>query len=686
MTRLQSLIRKIRHAGPSWTARAILKRGQKRVMGHPALRGYIDRASRVDDEQFLKAIDFGSHAHGDLVARFIDHPEGRHFLDDAQATAAIVQEQFPDCVSKTIEVADAVCRHEFHFLGRAVAFGEEIDWCWIPDTSERWPERHVDDYAAAFYNNADRPGDVKYPWELNRHQFFVTLAKAHVYTGDSKYATALHDQALHWLERNPFRIGINWCSALEISIRLISWTNAITIARSVPKPDAATINLLLHGAYQHARYLEQSLTTHWLVANNHLVGETAGLFAFATTFPEFRESSRWRRKSIAILVSALDQQLFSDGVNHEQATGYHRFVLDFVLLVDRLAELNHVALPERLSAQRAAMLRYESATAPSDGIAPQIGDCDDGRGMLLSEASTVLDYRGWQPYSAVRFDEAPGSSRSEEAVWLLGPKGWHTFEGKEPTATLPKSIAFREGGHYVLRAGRDVEDAYVFVRCGPFGLGGEGSSVHSHADLLSPVIHWRGRPLAIDSGTYGYLCDSSERDAFRGGAVHNTFLPEGTDQGSIQSLWNWNTVPDAQVLEWSVSDDHAKFRGRINSRTGLQHERVLILHQAPLKLVIEDTLSYEGTGPAVWRLHLAPGLDAVEAEPGTLTISNGVDFVVTVRYEGYTGVAIRDTHCSHRYGEVQRNRCIELTSDQNPARGRVTIGDAEPTQSDTEKD
>ena len=66
-------------------------------------------------------------------------------------------------------------------------------------------------------------GDHKVTWELNRHQHLVTLAKARLLSGDEKYTRELMAQWRSWIKANPYPLGINWGSTLEVAFRSLSW-------------------------------------------------------------------------------------------------------------------------------------------------------------------------------------------------------------------------------------------------------------------------------------------------------------------------------------------------------------------------------------------------------------------------------------------------------------------------------
>ena len=51
------------------------------------------------------------------------------------------------------------------------------------------------------YLDFEEVGDSKITWELNRHQHWVTLAKAYRLTGNEKFAREIFAQWTHWRQR-----------------------------------------------------------------------------------------------------------------------------------------------------------------------------------------------------------------------------------------------------------------------------------------------------------------------------------------------------------------------------------------------------------------------------------------------------------------------------------------------------
>src|SRR5262249_18477643 len=147
-------------------------------------------------------------------------------------------------------------------------------------------------------------GDHKVVWELNRHQWFITLGQAYWLTGDERYARAFALFVEHWMDANPPKRGVNWASSLEVSFRAIAWLWALNFFR---RSDALTPELFARMTKYlilHARHLERNLST-WFSPNTHLTGEALGLFYIGALLPELEDAAHWRRHGWSILLEQL---------------------------------------------------------------------------------------------------------------------------------------------------------------------------------------------------------------------------------------------------------------------------------------------------------------------------------------------------------------------------------------------
>src|SRR5262249_11623707 len=145
---------------------------------------------------------------------------GRFFAGAADRTVLdILRERLPDdCRERVATATDIVVGRRFDLLGyRQLSFCEPPDGHPAPIRGARvvhWGQ--IDPLDSA------QVGDSKIVWELNRHQWMVSLGQAWALTGDERYGDACVGAIDHWLDANPPGTGINWASSLEVALRLMS--------------------------------------------------------------------------------------------------------------------------------------------------------------------------------------------------------------------------------------------------------------------------------------------------------------------------------------------------------------------------------------------------------------------------------------------------------------------------------
>jgi uncharacterized heparinase superfamily protein len=115
--------------------------------------------------------------------------------------------------------------------------------------------------------------------------------------------------------------GLNWKSPLEAGIRLISWAYTFLLLQAAPQAARRFHHVLGQTIYQH-QYFIRTLYAKHSSANNHLIGEMAGLYVAAVCWPWYRESHTWRALVRRELCEEITRQVEADGVGKERATEY----------------------------------------------------------------------------------------------------------------------------------------------------------------------------------------------------------------------------------------------------------------------------------------------------------------------------------------------------------------------------
>lgn len=480
-----------------------------------------------------------------------DRFERRFFKGVAADVIATIRSQHASHVDQIVAHADRLMAGRFDLLGyRDLHFGDPIDWHLDPVWGRRTPLRHwskIDPLDPALV------GDSKVVWELNRHQWMVTLAQATVLTGDDRYARHALSAMRDWIDANPTGRGINWSSSLEVAFRLISWTWVLALLRGTTllESNAAAILASIHA---HAAHVQRYLSQYYS-PNTHLTGEALGLFYAGTLYPEFDDAVRWRETGATTLIEQAWRQVSPDGVYFEQSACYQRYTRDIYRHFAVLAERNSYAVPSHVSERLERVEEFIDAIELDDHSLPAIGDHDGGWLLPLSPRST---------------------DAAVEMLWLTG--------APDRRQRIPKqSQLFREGGYAVLQSGPHR----MIVDAGPLGAFG-----HGHADLLSVECSIFGERCIVDSGTYGYTAEPDWRDYFRSTAAHNTITIDGLSQAIPNGPFGWQQRPAATINKWELNGDADIIEAQHDAFPGVTHRRRVM--SVPGAFVVIDDLIGEG--------------------------------------------------------------------------------------------
>ena len=530
--------------------------------------------------------------------------------EDVPALCLKMQRQFPRETELVLARAERIRQHRFDLLGyEAVDYGSEIDWHSDRIHGKRAPRKP---WFRMKYLDFVEVGDSKVTWELNRHQHLVTLAKAFRLSGDHKFADELFCQWDHWHHENPYPIGINWASSLEVAFRCLSWIWFYFLLADTPALPAGFRIKWLRSLAISGRHIEKYLSTYFS-PNTHLLGEAVALFFIGTLCPEIPAARRWQRQGWQIVQNEAKRQIRSDGLHFEQSTYYHVYALDLFLHSAVLASSNQIPIPSEFDGTLERMLQL-LATVARGGAVPRLGDDDGGRlfdpsrhhlEQLLDPLATgaVLFGRG-------DFKALAGGPR-EETMWLLGEAGLDEFDRIPAVSPTRDSIAFPASGLYVMSG--DSERQLV-IDAGPQGADTAG---HGHADALSITASSAGQNLLIDSGTFQYVGEGSERDRFRGTRAHNTLMVAGRDQAQPRGPFGWEKLPNVQAEGWIAGKNFDLFVGSHDGYSALPnsaiHRRLVYSLHSGFWLVRDVVLGFgECQLDLFW--HLAPELHSDDRE------------------------------------------------------------------------
>ena len=406
------------------------------------------------------------------------------------------------------------------------------------DDPPRWQKdylvgRDVKSDAHGFLlNHRELPdgADVKLIWELSRWNQLVRLAQAAHVLGDLGCGDTCLRWMGNWLQENPPLRGWNWTSPLESGMRLIQfcWIDAllrkIDLNAEVPQQRFSTTlpkirkEFLAPHVYYTWRYRSVGSS-----ANNHLLGELAGLILAQVRWPGLAEISA----PLEVLQDGWEaevlRQFSPDGGNREQALNYQLFSFEFCWQVRESLRSIGRRVDEKVDERlRCAALFFRTVQVP--GPAWDYGDSDSAyvTPLFQSEAGAQDEWLNWLGLP----DESPVLS-----CWLGEPPAGPASKPAEQVGGV--WTRFRDAG---IAVAREEGWAYRFDQS-PLGYG--SMAAHGHLDALHLSVWIDGQPLVIDSGTGAYYGDPELRERLADREAHNAPVVAGVDLARRMGPFLW---------------------------------------------------------------------------------------------------------------------------------------------------
>jgi hypothetical protein len=549
-----------------------------------------------------------------------------------------------------------------------------IDWSTDSVSKYTWPK--------GFYRTIDftcihDSCDVKFPWELSRLQWAIPLGQAWTVRGDIDAASRLKDLLVDWIKRNPCGWSVNWCCAMEPSIRIVTWIWFFyALKDSPPWADKAFRKQFLNSLYVHGIFVENNLEKED-ISGNHYIANATALIYLGLFFGKIGRANRWERLGWKILQSEIQKQVSFCGVNFEGSLPYHRFVTEMLLYPAIYRKCLSLQVDSIYVDRLVRMANFIEVYSRPDGSFPILGDCDNGRLLPLgSELADDHRYLAFITYAmfcskAMKIDMQTGC---DEILWAIG-----NHKALRPKTVIDSfaqtSKGYYQDGYYVLAS----KSSHVMFDCGPVGFKNRG--VHGHNDLLSIDVYLCGVHLISDCGMCTYTGSVYHRNLLRGTSSHNTPQVDNQEINRIPSpddIWLLSNDAEYRVNSWSGDGN---FGGRINaSHNGYTRlsdpvivNRVVTLNPSGNFLIVED--SFQSVEEHCYRIpyHLAPDVNACLTN-GVIMLSVGIrNFTINWFSDDLWLVTIEPFFISKRYGSVIKSSVVVFSFRGGPSAIRVVV-------------
>ena len=616
------LLNKIRGRGPVQLAAGI----SRLVLREIGIRARQRQAMRCDYLHLDMLPPYEVDGHVELIEKWCDGAASRL----VQYLSYRVTRLEADEVARRalLQAADDAVAGKLLVYGKMFDLDPMIDWNRDLTGSGTWPHRFVRRYR--FPDTTGCRGDYRHVWELNRQQHLVLLGLAWRLTGDGRYVVAAIAHITTWLDQNPVYFTLNWASAMEVSLRLITWVVALSLVHDSDVVERRKLGKILRGMVQHARYLQDNLSVDLVqgegsvkLRNNHTIVELCGLL---TCIP-FLETvtGEMSCRSVAelqsLLLGEIGTQTYPDGMNVEQSSSYQRFSLEAVLVAalgtDDMrfrASLAEVAR-EHLSALLALQITEDRFVL--------FGDEDNGHALTTRPAARPDD-----PSEARDLYAALGE------VFPKAPNG---------VTVLPNS------GHWCWRGDFGSVPVLIYFRAGRMDFPDiPGYAPHAQCDLLSFTLYVDGDPVCVDSGTYTYH-EMRRRNALRSGCAHNRFGIAGYDQMCVRGVFGGDGFATAIISGSSAFEVTGDLQLSRNGKR-IRLRRVLRVDSTKETLYLHDSVIQGPPGNVEWTLNLRGSVGGESADE-QLYIGSGRRLVIS----GLPQPVLEDAEYSPAYGVLERS-------------------------------
>lgn len=560
-----------------------------------------------------------------------------------------------------INSADKICKHEFNLLGSGEKFlGEKLQWDKDFKTGFKWyNEFYKDIKIVDLSNNAD----VKIPWELSRCQHIFTIGKAYWITKNEKYALEFKNQIEDWIHKNPVEMSVNWTCAMDVAIRAVNWICGYFFFKGssiINHSFWIEFNKLL---YLHGRFIYRNLENEGKYNGNHYISDLAGLIWIGIYFDDFIVDDRecksnpkeWLKFAIEEFESEMKKEVNEDGTDYESSTSYHRLVTELFLFTTILCNKNNIHFSKDYMIKLEKMCEFIMNITKPNGLAPLIGDVDDGRFIISSNYFDWVrrDFRHILSVAGEYFNRNDfrnvGKEFKEDSLWIMGSL-------KNVTEKIElKSKEYSRGGYYILRNNKIC----CVIRCGELSCRGEGG--HSHNDQLSFELNVNGEDFVIDPGTYLYTADYKMRNLYRSTKMHNTLHIDGFEQNDFEQndlfYMKEQSFAKCKVFnDTTFSGEHYGYK----EKCGVIHERRISLEND--KLIINDTLIGDKINNNIYvNFVLDYDVEVKKQEKGLQLIKNDVRLIL----EFENSYLVEKNYISYGYGQKLDSKKIAIKLDKN---------------------
>lgn len=554
--------------------------------------------------------------------------------------------------------ADQTLLHKFNYLGSGWTSVHPLAWDTDFISGHRWENgKFYTDYKCV---NPLGGFDIKVVWELSRCHHLLWLAQAYSLTHDRKYSREIVEQINHWIDNNPLMFSINWTCSMDVAIRAVNWMYAIGIIIDSGDIDDCFSQKVYQSLFEHLFFIINNLEKNIPNSGNHYLSDLVGLLFVGAMFPGNFFARRCFNFAFKEFKREASVEISDDGTNYEHSISYHRLVAELFIYSYALLRRLRQPLPSDLGSQLESMIYYIASYTKQSGLAPLIGDNDNGR--LLPFVPRDFRKHGYMcSIGAVLFGKDYLGGNTVNAESLYASCDVPDLPAHIEVLKVKSSLIYPLNGLFIWRD-RGIE---LFVTNSPFSLKrclskGERGGTHTHPDALSFDLSFDGQDFIVDPGTYVYTSDPILRNRLRASENHSTVVIDSLNQTKFDE----NNV----FVQTNYASDHTLTTGSERNtiigsykfdddNVSYHHTRIFELE--PTRIIIKDIIECAGDHKVMLNFSVAPDIKPYSDAKVAILESQSAQMSLSVTENSKPLTAeIIDAHYSPAYGILQHSKSL----------------------------
>jgi len=559
---------------------------------------------------------------------------------------------------QTISDANNIINGNISVFDVDYKFTQPISWHTDWRADYEWKNKYFKGYS--FYEkNKAKEFDVKFPWELSRLSFLISVARAYQLEQKTDQLAYIHSILADWKAKNPIGFSVNWYP-MEVSVRTINLIQLREILLEANNTDEV-VNLLNEILLLHGIFLWRNVE-YTDIRGNHYAANLTALLLLGSTFKGFyAEAKAWYNYAVKRTEKEFHLQFIKDGVNFEKSIPYHRLVVEFFLISFLVMQRAGLKIQENTLNVLKNTCKFTRDVTKPNQLTPIIGD-NDSASVFQNDQVSLNNHANMLQLASLFFQDKKLNITPEKyhsayevfgtkAVQDMGSISQDTFE----------SYHYKEGGFVTVK---DAQN-YFITDVGEVGMKGRGG--HGHNDLFSFELMFDQENIIVDPGCYTYTGDLALKNKMKTTAYHNGLEVDGEEIAPM--VGNWGISDIAQPFE--ISSKHAEGKAVISGKhSGYQrlddavtHQRIFEIEKESFKLTCVDEINCNSTHKITRNIHFSEKVSLEIKDKTIFAACNGKMYQIKV--DDITTITIDDFTLSYNYGSKVTSKKVILTSTIN---------------------